>query len=358
MMNLNDFANYIAHEVKGYLPPDYQEAKVEINNIVKNNDISLCGISIRRDEEQVVPLIYVDDLYDRYVMGEDPSILVEEVASMRLEYDASNTMINKPGLIVNDMLDNYEIAKENLLISICNTERNQIQLLGKVRREIGEFSETYRLCMNIRDAKDYMASVGISYDMLDRWGVSPEQLHEDAIIAENKREPLLATLHDILRKSFVGTEPVNILTEISPESMYDPDLVDDLYILSTADTIVGAHMMLRDDILSKAGDFFENDFYVLPSSVHEVLLAPVSMGIDVQELNVMVRSINGNPEVMKSIDILSDNVYSYNRDKHVLINTKTGDNIDLRKDGKFVQNDPYIISENKSQSKPKKKHSR
>ena len=64
--------------------------------------------------------------------------------------------------------------------------------------------------------------------MLKDWGISAEQLHEDAIIAENKREPFLATMHSVVDQLMFGSEPINILSEADP--MQDI-LMDNLYVL-------------------------------------------------------------------------------------------------------------------------------
>ena len=351
MMNKNEFANYIADNIKNYLPPEYSFAEIQIKEGVKNNDITLTGVEIRRPEEAIVPVIYVDGLYEKYVLGAELSTLVSEAASTRIEYDAGKITKSNPEADINDMLHDYTRAKEKIQVFLCNTERNQSRLRGAVRREVGEFSELYRLCIPFGDKE---GSIAISPNMLKDWGISAEQLHEDAIIAENKREPFLATMHSVVDQLMFGSEPINILSEADPMQDF---LMDNLYVLSTADKMNGAHMMLRDDILTKAGDFFGEDFYVLPSSVHEVLLVPMNTEMDSWELNEMVRSINGDDQVMNPMDILSDNAYSYDRGRHVLTNTRTGDSIDLRRDGKFIQNAPEPVPENKPY-KPKKKQSR
>ena len=48
MMNKNEFANYIADNIIKYLPPEYRFAEIQIKEGVKNNDITLTGVEIRR----------------------------------------------------------------------------------------------------------------------------------------------------------------------------------------------------------------------------------------------------------------------------------------------------------------------
>lgn len=354
MMNKNEFANYIADNIKNYLPPEYKEAEVQVIDVSKNNDITLTGLNIRRPEEEVIPTIYIDGMYEKYVTGAALTDLVSEAASTRIEHDVSNIGKTNPGVGLMDMLHDYDQAKENLVIFICNTERNQNRLRGTVRRDVGEFSEVYRLCVSFGDNT---GSVAVSPSMLKDWGISVEQLHADAIAAENKREPYLMTMHSMLDHLMSGGEPVNMLKEEADP--FRDDVFDDyLYVLTTADKTNGAHLMLRDDVLAKAGDIFGENFYVLPSSVHEVLLTRMSSGGDPQALNEMVKSINGDGQAMNPVDILSDNAYAYDRKSHSLMNTRTGVSIDLRKDGSFIHAFSQPVHEIKTQHKPKKKQSR
>ena len=59
---------------------------------------------------------------------------------------------------------------------------------------------------------------------------------------------------------------------------------------------------------------FTEGFYVLPSSVHEVLIVPDNGEMEPKMLGEMVREVNKN-EVERQ-EVLSDRVYSYDKEKH------------------------------------------
>ena len=72
----------------------------------------------------------------------------------------------------------------------------------------------------------------------------------------------------------------------------------------------GAVGMLRTDLLEKFAEKGGGDHYILPSSIHEVLLLKDDE-IPVDELRRMVRSVNRG--VVDEMDRLSDEVYYYRR---------------------------------------------
>ena len=65
-------------------------------------------------------------------------------------------------------------------------------------------------------------------------------------------------------------------------------------------------------MLEKVDQLFPEGFYILPSSVHELLVIPKSLEISPRELGKMVRAISRS-EVAKE-DQLSDRVYEYDRE--------------------------------------------
>ena len=63
------------------------------------------------------------------------------------------------------------------------------------------------------------------------------------------------------------------------------------------------------DLLKKVSIQIESHLYIIPSSVHEVLIIPKVGNITSEELNKMVREVNESD--LEREDILSDHVYEY-----------------------------------------------
>lgn len=92
------------------------------------------------------------------------------------------------------------------------------------------------------------------------------------------------------------------------EPLEDQEL--DLLILTTEDKNYGAAAMLDLERLGKIYHYYgDRPFYLLPSSIHEVLSVPANE-FEIEELKKMVTEINA--AVVEAKDVLSNQVYYYN----------------------------------------------
>ena len=89
----------------------------------------------------------------------------------------------------------------------------------------------------------------------------------------------------------------------------------ELFVLTNPDSHYGSSELIFPDVLKKVSDDFKSDLFILPSSIHEVLIRPIKIGesIDIDYLRDTVQTINGSGAV-EEYDILSDNIYYYDRD--------------------------------------------
>lgn len=69
---------------------------------------------------------------------------------------------------------------------------------------------------------------------------------------------------------------------------------------------------MMDAICEKIG----SNFFILPSSLHEVLIVPASKNMDLSELEDMVREVNATQ--VAPPDKLSDSVYRYDREHRTI----------------------------------------
>ena len=86
---------------------------------------------------------------------------------------------------------------------------------------------------------------------------------------------------------------------------------DRMYILSNEIRSYGAAAILYEGRLERIGDYLKENYYVLPSSVHEVIIVPESEAPAQAELSRLVKEINEtqvDPE-----EVLSNHAYYYDR---------------------------------------------
>lgn len=95
------------------------------------------------------------------------------------------------------------------------------------------------------------------------------------------------------------------------ESLRLPESIETLYVMSNKDRNYGAIAMLRTDLLQEFAEKNDSNLFVLPSSIHEIMLVLDNGIYTVEELRDMVRSVNES--TVEDIDKLSDEVYYFRK---------------------------------------------
>ena len=87
---------------------------------------------------------------------------------------------------------------------------------------------------------------------------------------------------------------------------------DKLFVLTNNQKLNGAAALLDEKMMEQIAERVGNDFYILPSSVHEVLIVPKEAGMDFKDLEAMVQEVNATQVAPQ--DKLSDHVYQYDNE--------------------------------------------
>ncbi len=65
-----------------------------------------------------------------------------------------------------------------------------------------------------------------------------------------------------------------------------------MFCLTNKAKMNGASLLLQEDIRKQIGECLGSDYFVIPSSIHEVLILPDNGIFQVPELNAMVQEVN------------------------------------------------------------------
>ena len=107
------------------------------------------------------------------------------------------------------------------------------------------------------------------------------------------------------------------ITGIEVEAIRGMQRECQMYVLTNSSKIQGAACMFYPHVLEMIGEILKEDFYILPSSIHEVILVPSDRIDNPSDLFTMVE--DANRTVVALGDILSDSVYYYNREKNQIV---------------------------------------
>ena len=170
------------------------------------------------------------------------------------------------------------------------------------------------------DGKETTATITITDNLMDGYGITLEELHDQALQNMDTLQPhsfkgmnetvaeMIAV--DIARDQNVGMDEAK---EMAMQMM--PDIPDIMYVLTNDTKVNGAAVILNDDIRQEIAEKV-GDFYMLPSSIHETLIIPKDAGMEFKELEQMVQEVN-QTQVAPG-ERLSDHIYEYDAKEHEL----------------------------------------
>ena len=303
MLNFKEFQEYIKSNVKDYLPENYKDADIQFTDVVKNNDVHLTGVLIKKENETLTPNIYINELYEKYSSGMNLDEIVGDIADLRIEHDPPEEAQS-----IGSIFTNYELVKLRL--------ENRDKLKNQVYTEQGDFAATY----HIKIGGDGMlrGSAAVTPNLLKGWGITEEQLREDSLRAEHSKGAVFMDIEALDAEKMFGLKPINLLDKQN-------DIIDNgdgfsLYCLTSEDYRYGASMILQEDVMGKVSKLMGGDFYILPSSIHETLIVPTTTQMTLEDMSIMVQYVN--KEAVEPEDKLSDKVQFYDSKEMVIENAK------------------------------------
>ena len=264
--------------------------EISFQTITKNNDVRLHGCLLRRNESHIAPTLYMENFYDLYKDG----MSVGETADAMLK------------ICVNSLDDvrefdfapeDWESVRKMIGMKVLGYERNPelLQRVPYIRYE--DLAVVFIFVL--KEAGITGGVAVITSELSGLWGISAEELCAQARqSAPVLLEPVVSNI-----RNMIGDCPEEV-----EEIIDDPENAVDMYILTNKSQTYGASALFYPGLLEKITDYLGGGFYILPSSVHEVILIPEAAG-EPDALRRMVQEVN-RCEVPEDM-ILSDNVYYY-----------------------------------------------
>ncbi len=271
------------------------ESQVKLQEVIKNNGIVLQGLVILNGRSNLSPTIYLNPFLEAYENDMPMADIVAGILDIyKREMPANNVNLN--------FFRDFEKVKGGICYRIINRERNK-KLLERIPHI--DFLDL-SICFYYSYQNDVLGngSILIYNNHMDFWHCNVEMLLKCARTNTPRIYPLeFINMTEILGGIVDGENgPVEL----------------PMYMLSNEQRTFGAASILYPDALACAGIKFRENFYILPSSIHEVILLPEHAAGDVETMRDMVREINLTQVAPE--EVLSDNVYFYDRlSNHVRI---------------------------------------
>ncbi len=185
-------------------------------------------------------------------------------------------------------------------------------------------------------------TVLVRNDHLESYGITQEQLHHDAMKIAVSREP------------YVIRSINSVLAEASGIPFTEPEESPSVMVATNTSQIYGAAVIAYPDFMEKAAEQFQGDFYILPSSIHDVVLLKDDGQKDYRVLESMVSEVNEEAVIPR--ERLSDRAYHYDSKEKVFELAETFENRTRGREEKrhSVLDDLKSFGEKVDQQRPEK----
>jgi len=284
-MSYEVFCNYMQEKLQQYYGVD---SNVKLSSVQKVNGVLLRGITVFRENQNIMPTLYLESFYEEYEGGKPIQKVMQKFIE---EYDKA--------CIYEDFdisfYEEYEKVKPHLGFKIINYEMNW-QLLQFVPHKC--YLDFAIVCYcNIVDDRIGKGSILVRNEHVKMWGVTEELVLEDSMNNMKKMMPAeLLNMSDVLKELY--DDPASLIISKLP-----------MYVLTNKGRVFGAGCLLYEGMTEQIAKEVQDDFYLLPSSIHEFIILPKKYAADENYLSQMVDEINH--EKLDREEILSNHAYLY-----------------------------------------------
>ncbi len=301
IMKKSDFMDEILQQTKDEFEG---EAEVKLHTITKNNGVVLTGITISQKEVNISPTIYLDAFYEDYQNGRSMEDMQKEIKEI---YEQSKLQES----VDMDFFTKWEQAKDRIVFKLVNYNKNRKLLSHIPHRRVLDLAVVYYYLV---DKKEFAnATILIDNKHIETWKATEAELYE--LAKRNTSKLLKANLWsmlNILQEFGLEEWPEN--DDLQEEDskilkMHGKKDVSGMYVLSNETRMFGAVVMLYPGVLKRCAEILECDYFILPSSVHEVILVPDEGIVEEKKLKCMVKDVNETQ--LEAQEVLSDAVYYF-----------------------------------------------
>lgn len=267
-MNYTEFMNAMLCEIRGQIGV---EVRTELYTVTKNNGTRRTGILFKQTDSNLAPTIYLEEFYQKYLKGQQVPDLADSICNIYQEIRVKKTCDCQN-------LFDFENVKEHIVYKLIRRDANE-ELLKQIPYEpFLDLAVVYYI--QIDNTRFGSAAIQIRNEHLRYWRVEKEEIRR--LAEKNTPRIYPAQIQKIVRFMYVATNEQCSL---------------------------GAAVMRYPDFREKVRGMIRGDFYILPSSIHEVILVPESFGLEPERMAEMVKEINQTGVAPE--EVLSDSVYYF-----------------------------------------------
>ena len=286
--NQREYSEYV-EEVRKAVEREIGKT-VRVQKVNKNNGLVLDGLTILAEGVNVSPTIYLNGFFEEY-LSDGAVAVAKRILAI---YEANKP---KESVDISFFMD-IEKVRPKIKMKLINYEKNK-ELLEQVPHiRFLDLAIVFMVVLG-SDCDNGFASILIQNHHLHFWNMDAEDLYNLAM--NNTADdfeiiPMRSVIEAIMDEESAGIIMNNGEIEMS--------------ILTNHSRLQGAAGMLHKGIIKQYMKETKADkVWIIPSSIHETLLIPCDLMLDMEYVKDMVKEVNATQ--VQPEEILSDNVYVY-----------------------------------------------
>lgn len=290
------FKMTLTNELAGYFPPD---TSISINEIPRNNDIILDGLTILESGFNITPTIYLQDYYEDFCQGSTMDIILKEILDSYYNYRPLENV--DPSFFCD-----FDNVKDRIVYKLINFEKNRNLLENIPHIPYLDLAIVFYCLVSTTNIGN--ATILVTKKHLEYWHIEAGEL---LLLAQANTPFLLSSecneLSHLLNQ-FITEDLGQTIEDMNYDNFFP------MYVLTNKSRLNGASCILYDDLLLDLANQLESDLYILPSSIHEVIVVPNITEISqmpIAYFSDMVKDVNTTQ--VSSEEVLSNHAYYFNR---------------------------------------------
>jgi hypothetical protein len=303
MLSYESFKKRVMKEFLDYMPERYADCELELRKVPKVN-MCLTGVVIKpkgKKGSYCSPTFYLERMYDQYKNCDS----FEKVMANQAIYLEESLKYLPDDILKIDVSS----MKDKIIFQVVNTNENKEMIDLCPHRKFLDLTIVYRVIIKIDDT-------GVSGFLITNDIAEAEELTEKVLYQLAKKntkklfpfksERIEETMGRLMRRWGADDREIE-------ESFPDIDNIpanERVYVLSNEYEFFGANALLYKDVIGKVVKNIGTDCYILPSSVHDLVILSTDAFKESGKLINLVKETN-NDHVRVS-ERLSNSIYRYN----------------------------------------------
>ncbi len=303
-MTYEAFKETLLAELSGHFPPD---TSIHIHSIPRNNQVAVDGLTILESGFNIAPTIYIQEYYDKLQDGASFLDVFRQLLDTYYEY--------RPLENINPTLfQDFQNMKDHIVYRLIHYDRNQPLLETIPHLPFLDLAIVFYCLIASNDSGT--ATILIQNYHLQLWNTNTDELYR---LARENTPTLLSPRFDPLSQmldelsAFLSPPKGDENTASAPTNASDECPLFPMYVLTNQCRFYGAACVLYHDLLADLAANLNTDLYLIPSSVHEMLIIPATSDMTREDFNRMIQEVNATQ--LEPEEILSDHVYYYSREE-------------------------------------------